>query len=66
MIKLILDKDTVKAYMIVILIVSLLVGAISIILLQPYFEARAFNKFSVGPKATYWDAVFADLRVTAR
>lgn len=32
------------------------------ILTQPYFEARAFNKFSA-TKATYWDAVFADLRI---
>jgi hypothetical protein len=30
--------------------------------LQPYFEAKTFNKFS-DTKATYWDAVFAELRV---
>lgn len=34
--------------------------------LQPYFEARAFNKFTTGPKATYWDAVWSDLRVTPK
>ncbi len=29
---------------------------------QPYFEMQSFNKFS-GKKATYWDAMFADLRI---
>ena len=33
-----------------------------IVLLQPYFEARSFNKFSK-TKATYWDAMITSLRV---
>jgi hypothetical protein len=31
-------------------------------LIQPYFEARAFNRLT-GGTATYWDAVWVDLRV---
>ncbi len=31
-------------------------------LVPPYFEARAFNKFSK-TKATYWDALWTELRV---
>ena len=34
----------------------------AIVILQPYFEARSFNKFSK-TKATYWDAVITTLRV---
>jgi len=33
---------------------------------QPYLEARTFNKFTTGPKATYWDAVFGSLRVISK
>lgn len=29
---------------------------------QPYFEARAFNNCT-GSHATYWDAVFSQLRI---
>ena len=42
--------------------VILLVIIITIAILQPYFESRAFNKFS-RTKATYWDAVWSDLRI---
>lgn len=28
-----------------------------------HYEAEAFNKFTSGPKATLWDAVWCDLRV---
>lgn len=31
-------------------------------LAQPYFEMRTFNKFS-NQKATYFDAVFSNLRI---
>lgn len=42
-------------------------GALAMAALQPAFEARTFNKFRPEgtPKATYWDAVWADLRVTS-
>ena len=32
---------------------------------QPYFEARAFNKFRKPGEvqATYWDAMFSNLRI---
>ena len=45
--------------------VVVIVVAISVALIQPYFEMQTFNKFTKGPKATYWDATFANLRVTA-
>ncbi len=35
-----------------------------ILALTPLFEARAFNKFTDGPRATYWDALWTQLRVT--
>ena len=43
------------------LIMALIVG-----ISQPYFEAKAFNKFTDGPKATYWDAMWTELRVMAK
>jgi len=47
---------------ILIAIVILLV----MIFVQPYFEAKSFNKFRDPdtPPATYWDAMFSELRVT--
>ena len=39
------------------------VVVIGIGLLQPYFEMKTFNKFS-NVEASYWDAVFSNLRVT--
>ena len=49
---------------IVIGILSVLV-IVSIVLLPQYFEARTFNKFQPDgqPKASIWDAMWADLRV---
>lgn len=38
---------------------------IFVFLLQPYFEMKAFNKFSE-TKANYFDAVFSELRVIPR
>jgi hypothetical protein len=35
---------------------------ISIALAQPYFEAKSFNRLT-GGNATYWDALFSELRV---
>ena len=34
-------------------------------LVQPYFEMRTYNKFKSAdkPEATYWDAMFAELRI---
>jgi hypothetical protein len=32
----------------------------------PYMEMRTFNKMTSGEKATFWDAVFSDLRVIAK
>ena len=46
------------------LLFALIVGVVTATVLQPYFEARTFNKFTTGPKATYWDAVWGSLRVT--
>jgi hypothetical protein len=36
---------------------------VAFFLLQPYYEAKAFNACTHS-NATYWDAVWADLRVT--
>lgn len=33
---------------------------------QPMMEAKTFNKFTTGPKATFWDAVWGNLRVTPK
>jgi hypothetical protein len=45
----------------------LIIFMILFALIQPYFEMRTFNKFNKsGEKATYFDAVFAQLRVEAR
>lgn len=51
-----------KRFLIGIAIV-LVVGAFIWASIPPWFEARAFNKFTDGPKATYWDAVWLDLRI---
>ena len=46
------------------LIVAAIALVLALLVAQPHFEARAFNKFSA-KKATYWDAAFAELRVAA-
>lgn len=46
------------------LIVAWIGAVLCLVASYPYFEARTFNKFSA-KKATYWDAVFADLRIIA-
>lgn len=45
---------------VIVLVLTVVVGSVSI---PPYMEMRTFNKFSTGTKATYWDAVFSDLRI---
>ena len=47
-----------------ILIIISMVIMIASIFVQPYFEMRAFNKFS-DKKATYMDALFSQLRIEA-
>ena len=44
----------------------LLIGVPIICALGPLFEARAFNRLTTGPKATYWDALWSDLRVMTK
>lgn len=34
-----------------------------IVFVPPYFEMQAFNRHTKGEKATYLDALFADLRI---
>jgi len=46
------------------LIVGFFVFILLIAFIQPHFEKRAFNKFSK-QKATYWDALFSELRIEA-
>lgn len=38
---------------------------LAIFLIQPSYEAKTFNKFAGETKATYWDAVFTQLRIEA-
>ena len=45
---------------------TVVVIALSLWALQPLFEAKAYNKFTDGPKATYWDAMWTNLRVTSQ
>lgn len=47
-------------------IILVLAAAVLLAALGPAFEARTYNKFKApdAPAATYWDAVWADLRVT--
>ena len=46
------------------LIVFAIIMLLAICVASPYFEARSFNRFSK-ENATYWDAVFLNLRVQA-
>lgn len=49
-------------------IVFMLLAVTCFMFVQASFEASTFNKFKDPeiPKATVWDAMFADLRVEAR
>ena len=46
----------------VVAIAIVLLVAIGILVVRAHFEAATFNKFSL-TKATFWDALWADLRV---
>lgn len=59
-----MNRDDVKTILAVSVVAALLVGLPVVLFMQPYFEAKAFNKFTTGPKATYWDALWVQLRVT--
>lgn len=39
--------------------------AVPVVWVQATQEAAAFNRFTTGPKATAWDAVWVQLRVEA-
>jgi hypothetical protein len=39
--------------------------AVPFIWFQAHQEAAAFNRFTTGPKATAWDAIWVELRVEA-
>jgi hypothetical protein len=58
-----MNKEDVKISFVFIVLALLVVGPSLLLLMQPYLEARAFNKFTSGPKATYWDALWSELRV---
>lgn len=53
-------KDKINIVLGVIFMAILLV-----VVMQPYFEAKSFNRLSE-KKVTYWDAMFLNLRVDAR
>ena len=50
--------------LITLLCAGFLAVAAALLLIQPYMEARTYNKFSDGPKATVVDAIFGQLRIT--
>ena len=56
------SEEKVISVVLVVLILGVGVSA----LIQPALEARTFNKFNDGPDATYWDAMFAELRVEGK
>ena len=47
------------------LLVALAVISAPFTWMQATEEAAAFNRFTTGPKATVWDALFVELRVEA-
>ena len=44
------------------MMVIAIVAIIGVAFMQPYFEAQSFNKLT-GGNATYWDALWSNLRV---
>jgi len=44
---------------------TVLAAIFAFLLIQPYFEMQTYNKFKSPdkPEATYWDAMFAELRI---
>ncbi len=48
----------------VVTIIAIIGILITVGAVKPYFEMKAFNKFS-DQKATFWDAVFSELRIDA-
>jgi len=59
-------KEDIQAILAIGAIFAIIVGCIGLIITQPYFEARAFNKLTNGPKASYWDAMWTKLRVVSQ
>lgn len=47
-------------------IFGILLMLVLFVVMPAVFEARAYNKFTTGEKATWWDAVCVDLRVTPK
>ncbi len=45
-----------------VLITLTFIAVIGFFFIQPYFEARAYERVT-GKSVTYWDAMFLDLRV---
>jgi len=57
-------KDIVWSYVYIAVMAALFVGFFFV---QPYFEMNTFNKYKAEdqPEATYFDAMFSQLRITA-
>lgn len=52
-----------KEYLFIAMFCSIvLVIVLLLVMAQPYFEARAFNR-ATGKNVSMWDAMFVDLRV---
>ena len=51
----------------IVLVVGIGVFLLCGIIAQPYFEAKTYNKFRKPdqPQASYWDAMWGDLRITS-
>jgi len=48
--------------MLITVIAALILITLGIAAIQPHFEAKAYNKLT-GGNATYWDALFTELRI---
>lgn len=53
---------TFSEWLCVVGVALIVVGVVSIAVLQPHFEAKAYTNLT-GKNVSYWDAVWLDLRV---
>lgn len=64
----IMSRRRASDYVVTILSVILTIIVLAVLAIQPYYEAKTFNKYRKQgePEATYWDAMFSNLRVNAK
>ena len=57
-----LDLEGVWGFLGAIVVFLIIVVSIGFVIIAPYYEAKSFNDCT-GGRATYWTAVFTELRV---